>query len=516
MAERKLRAAGQAREISYRGRAENADKESGSVRAGVSMRKGLPNLLAAVAVILALAGCAGPRNLPATQRGKSVSPDAILSQLRTPTGADNVVQQAAFVPPPAKPAQLPAPPEQPLTEPALIEAVLRQNPNLDEMRAAVAAAQAKVPQAISLDDPMVGVWTAPGSYPSDHVNPAVRFEITQKIPWPGKRDFRGASAAAEADAATRDLDDARLQLMEATRAALADLFVAERAMTVNREAQELLKGFRENAQSRYKTGLASQQDILQADVELARQEERAVALNRAKRVAAARLNTLLHRAPQSPFGPVPETLPAPIDPQDPAALRTEAVNARPDVKALADRIRAEEAELGLALSEYKPDVELMAAYDGFWQGTDRPLQFQVGARVNVPVRLGRRDAAVAEAQARVARRRAELARLVDQVGLQVQEAYEQVRESRQVIALYDDRLLPAARSNVKEAQIAYTTGKVPFVALSEAQRTLADRRERYLEAQGELYRRLATLERVTGKPAVTSADTPSPPSAKSR
>jgi outer membrane protein TolC len=312
--------------------------------------------------------------------------------------------------------------------------------------------------------------------------------------------LRGASAAAEADATARDLDDARLQLVEATRAALADLFVAERATAVNREAQELLKEFRQNAQSRYKTGLASQQDILQADVELARQEERAVALNRAKRVAAARLNTLLHRAPESPFGTVPETLPVPADSQDPAPLRTEAVNSRPDVKALADRIRADEAALGLAQTEYKPDVELMAAYDGFWQGTDRPLQFQVGARVNIPVRIARRDAAVAEAQARVARRQAELARLVDQVGLQVQEAYEQVRESRQVISLYDDRLLPAARSNVKEAQIAYTTGKVPFVALSEAQRTLADRRERYLEAQAELYRRLATLERLTAKP----------------
>ena len=406
--------------------------------------------------------------------------------------------------------------EQPLAESGLIEAVLRQNPTLDEMRATVAAAQAKLPQAVSLDDPMVGVWTAPGSYPSDHVNPAVRFEISQKLPWPGKREFRGASAAAEADAAARDLDDARLQLVESTRAALADLFVAERAMAVNREAQDLLKEFRQNAQSRYKTGLASQQDILQADVELVRQEERAVALNRAKRVAAARLNTLLHRAPESLFGPVPEALPAPADSQDPVTLRKVAVSARPDVKALADRIRAEEAALGLAQTEYKPDVELMAAYDAFWQGTDRPLQFQVGARINVPVRIARRAAAVAEAQARVARKRAELARLVDQVGLQVQEAYEQVRESRQVIALYDDRLLPAARSNVKEAQIAYTTGKVPFVALSEAQRTLADRRERYLEAQAELYRRLATLERVTGKPTITSADTPSPPSTTSR
>ena len=109
-----------------------------------------------------------------------------------------------------------------------------------------------------------------------------------------------------------------------------------------------------------------------------------------------------------------------------------------------------------------------------------------------------------------------MARLVDQISLEGHTAVEQVREARQVIALYDERMLPAARSNVKEAQIGYTTGKVPFVALSEAQRTLADRRERYLEAQAELYRRQAMLERVVGKPVVILPDTPPPPSATSR
>ncbi|HKA06164.1 MAG TPA: TolC family protein, partial [Gemmataceae bacterium] len=264
------------------------------------MRKGLRNRFALLVTLL-LAGCTGPGRLPMDASRAPTTPQTILSQLRRPADGDKEVQQVAFVPPPEKRAELPAPLDQPLTEPALIDAVLRQNPTLEEMRAAVAAAQAKVPQVVSLEDPVVGAWTAPGSYPSDHVNPAARFEISQKLPWPGKRELRGASAAAEADAAARDLDGVRLQLVESTRAALADLFVAERAMAVNREAQELLKGFRENAQSRYKTGLASQQDILQADVELARQEERAVALTRARRVAAARLNTLLHRAPESPF-----------------------------------------------------------------------------------------------------------------------------------------------------------------------------------------------------------------------
>jgi len=462
------------------------------------------------AAILILAGCVAPRSAPAPAPAVA-APEEILGRIRKPAADEFAVQPVQFVRPPVELLRV----EPGLTESALIDAVLRQNPTLEEMRAAVAAAEAKTPQFTSLDDPTVALWTAPCSYASDRVDVAARLEIAQKLPWPGKRELRGAAAAAEAGAAARDLEDAQLRLVEATRAALADLFVAERALVVNKEAQTLLAEFRQNAQARYTTGLATQQDMLQADVELARQEERAVALKRAERVASARLNTLLHRAPNSALGPAPAALPDSKDTPDVAALQKQAVSERPDVKALAERIRAEEAAVAVAQSEYKPDVELMAAYDGFWQGSDRPLQWQVGARVNVPVRTARRDAAVAEAQARVARRRAEMARLVDQIGFEVHEAAERVREARQVIALYDERTLPAARSNVKEAQIGYTTGKVPFVALSEAQRTLAERRERYLEAQAELYRRHATLERVVGISTVTSPDKLPPPSTTS-
>src|SRR5206468_1757867 len=96
------------------------------------------------------------------------------------------------------------------------------------------------------------------------------------------------------------------------------------------------------------------------------------------------------------------------------------------------------------------------AYDGFWQGPGGPpLQWQLGARVNLPVRFARRDGAVAEARAKVAQRRAELARLTDRVNLEVQEALERVREADDVVRLYKTKILPAAEANVKEARVGY-------------------------------------------------------------
>ena len=74
----------------------------------------------------------------------------------------------------------------------------------------------------------------------------------------------------------------------------------------------------------------------------------------------------------------------------------------------------------------------------------------------------------------------------------------QVRESEQALRLYEEKILPAARENVKAAQTAYMTGKVPFLSLIEAQRNLIDLRDRYNQTGAEYQQRRATLERVTG------------------
>jgi cobalt-zinc-cadmium efflux system outer membrane protein len=382
----------------------------------------------------------------------------------------------------------------------LVEQVLARNPTLSQMVAAWQAASARYPQVTALDDPMFGLMAAPASIGSSNVEFGYRVEITQKLPYCGKRGLRGQSALAEASAAGHEVDDARLQLIESARSALADYYFAEHALAVNREGLELLRSFRDRAKERYeKVPGANEQDLRQADVVLGRQEQKEITLTRLRTVAVARMNTLMHLAPEHHLPPPPRALTMTKPLPEASTLAAIALERRPDLQALADRIRADEAALGLAEKEYYPDVEVAAAYDTIMgNGPMRDLAPQVGVRVNVPLQRGRRDAAVAEAQARVAQRRAELARQTDHVHLQVQEAYAQVRESERIVGLYQAKLLPAARANVKAAEASYVGGRIPFLSLIEAQRNVVELQDRYYEAQAELFRRGATLERVLG------------------
>ncbi len=370
------------------------------------------------------------------------------------------------------------------------------------MVTAVQMAESRYPQVTSLDDPLFSSWVAPASLGSNKVNDSARFEVSQKFPWSGKRAIRGSVAQAQATAAGYDLEDTKLQLVESAKTAYADYQLVERALEVNAEGKKLLEEFKQNAETRYKTGQTPQQDILQADVEIGRQSEQRLALDRSKTVAIARLNTLMSLPPDSPLPP-PAKKARPADPLPEAqALRDLALARRPDLQALAARVMADSGSLGLAEKEFKPDVEAMAAYDSFWQAADgqQRLRPQIGVRVNLPLRLDRRRGAVSEAVAQLMQRKATLQQQRNQVAFDVQQAFAQVRESEQAVKLYAEKILPAARENVKSAQSAYVTGKIPFLTLIEAQRSLVDLRDRAFLASADFERRRATLERVVGGP----------------
>ena len=390
-----------------------------------------------------------------------------------------------------------------LSADVLVEQVLARNPTLTQMTAAAAAAAARYPQVVSLEDPMFAATISPRTFGSHELDGGYRLEVSQKYPWPGKLCLRGQNAAAEARAAGHDVEDTRLQLIESARNAFADFYLAERGLAVSQESLRLLEEFHHNAETLFTTGKVPQQDLLQAEVEIGKQRQRQLTLERMRQVARARINTLLHLPPDSPLPPPPTDISAGGALPDESALRALALARRPDLQAMADHIAADRASLCLAHKEYYPDFEAVAAYDDFW--SERPLRPQVGVRMNVPLRLAKRDAAVREAEAKLGQRIAELNRLTDAANLAVSQAYAEVDESDKTVRLYGQTILPAAESNVKSAQSYYTTGKIPFLTLIEAERNVVDLRDRSYDATADAFRRRAALERAVGGPLPAAA-----------
>jgi outer membrane protein TolC len=385
-----------------------------------------------------------------------------------------------------------------LIEEQVVAEVLANNPSVEQMIAAWRAAQARIRQDRALDDPMVAASVAPQSFQSNDVG--YRIETSQKLYFPGKRNLRARAAAFEASAAQKDVLRIRQQLAEEASQAYYDYFLVFRSMAINEESIGIVKQLKANAESRFATGRALQQDVLQADVESGRLEEQRLSLVRYEAVARARLNTLLNREPGEPLQAVPTDLMTPAPPEEPSVLLAKALGQRPELLALAQQSEAERSKWALACKEYYPDYEVIGAYDTFWRAPDGDLRAMVGIRVNAPIRRGRRDAAVAEAQSRIAEKILAYRKMANDVRFEVTEAYEGVRESDAVVRLYGEKLLHTAEQSVTQAQSAYATNRSDFLTLLTAQRSLIELRMKYYETLSEAFKRRAALRRAVGEP----------------
>jgi outer membrane protein TolC len=377
----------------------------------------------------------------------------------------------------------------------LVAEVQARNPSLESASAAWRAAAERCPQAVSLDDPMFTYMVTPTNGLGADNGGGWMVQTSQKIPWYGKRALRGSVASAEAEAMKGDIGDTRLRLAEAARTAFYDYYLAWRQLEVNGSTHKIVAQSREIALNKYQANQATQQDVLQADVELATLETRRTELGRDQQLAAARINTLLHRPPDCPLPPPPAKIVLADALSAVESLQEVAVQSRPDLFASQSRIQAEQASLELANREYYPDVNVVGRYDGFMPENMRPA---VGMDINIPLHNSRRSAAVREAENRVAQRRAEYQTLLDQVRYEVQAGYDRASQSQRVVNLYEQKILPAAQRNLESAQANYTADKIDFLRLVDAERQLNIQREMYYQSMADYHRRLAELDRAVG------------------
>ena len=100
---------------------------------------------------------------------------------------------------------------------------LCQNPEIQVKRKQVEAAAMRVPQAASLEDPMLDVTGYPFyPYVPQQVGGRVTYEImaSQQVPWFGKLRTKACAAEAEVDAARAELVVAELEVLEQVKRAV--------------------------------------------------------------------------------------------------------------------------------------------------------------------------------------------------------------------------------------------------------------------------------------------------------
>ncbi|MES2223107.1 MAG: TolC family protein [Acidobacteriota bacterium] len=383
---------------------------------------------------------------------------------------------------------------------------LSRNPEVEVAVRRVAIAEAHVPAAGALDDPiaMYRGWGVPLQQPWNFNNAQNMFSITETLPGPGKRGLRTSVAQSDVAESKAELKQTRLDIRVRVHKAFDDMLLANDELRVHQEHVSVARQAIEAARIKYAVGKVPQQDILKAQVALTQLAEHMIRFDRDAELARSRLNTLLGRDPSAPLhvrGEYAVLAPLP----DEHELESLALRSRPDLvmaQAAAERSHKEQA---LARKAYVPDFTVSGGYMLMPPTSDMRNDYMVEASMNLPwLNHRKHDAEIAESRARATEQDAELAALRNAAFGQVREALVQAQASQKFALLYRDQLQPQAEATLQSSVIAYENDKTDFLDLLDSQMTVIDIDLAWVQAVADFDTRLADLELATGAPLDTA------------
>ncbi len=228
------------------------------------------------------------------------------------------------------------------------------NPGLEAAFNRFKAALDRVPQVKSLPDPRFNY-----KYFIEEVETRVGpqrqgFGISQVFPWFGKLDLRGDVAAQAANAARQHYEAVKLRLFFEVKDAYYEYYYLTKSIAITKENVNLVKYLESVAQSRYKAAAGTHPDVIRAQVEMGKLEDRYRTLLDLQHPIVARLNAALNR-------PVEAEIPSPTEIQfeevDVAdqELLAKLITENPELKALDFEITQNKKSIELAKKDYYPD-----------------------------------------------------------------------------------------------------------------------------------------------------------------
>ena len=378
---------------------------------------------------------------------------------------------------------------------------LAGNPMLRAARFSATAAAERIGPAGALPDPQLqlGLMNRMASELGSTADPMTmnQLQLMQMLPWPGKLGNARRAARHGAAAAVADADEQARMLASDVRMAYYDAAYADRALEVMERTRGLLRDFLSVATTMYSVGTGIQQDVLRAQVEVARMGEEITRMGQMRIAAAARLNALLGREATNPIGVVelPDLPAGDLPPPD--TLIAWAIGSRPALRAGAERVAATEASLVAARRELLPDFQLGVQLQRRPAFPDM-VSLMVG--INLPIFAPAKQLPMRREMAAMRdMSRAELLNLRNETSARIIEPRARVAQDRTLAQLYRTSILPQARSAVQAALASYRVGRVPFMTLVDNQMTVNRYETEAVQFLADYHQAAGELQALVGR-----------------
>jgi cobalt-zinc-cadmium efflux system outer membrane protein len=406
---------------------------------------------------LAISGCTSPSPF------QDWSDDEIAAQTRAYLDAGAAPAYRIDTSPPAERYQLQG-------VESYVDLAMNSNPQINAAKQKVERLKQRIDQVTSLDDPMVtfasGDMAETAAGQVDYI-----AGVSQRFPYPGKQNAKGQVAAKDVVAAEADLQRVKLRIAGDVRRAYWRYYYTTRGIEITEQSMQLVTSFQETAESMLRAGRANQEHVLRASVELTDLESRIVVLTQQKQTTVAMLGSLLNLQAGTQLPP-PPTIEFSNQSLELDELLQQAQKQNPELGAARARVAGFRERWELADLDAKPDFLVGFNYgevgaSGLAPGANGDDQWSVMLGMTLPIWADKEDAARSEALRGISEKLSELQAAQNRVAFKVQDSLARVQAQRQLIALFEERMIPEAQQAVDVSIRGYRAGGVEFLSLIE-------------------------------------------------
>jgi outer membrane protein TolC len=320
--------------------------------------------------------------------------------------------------------------------------------------------------------------------------------VTQDIPYPGKLKLRGEIAKREADVSQQQIESVRRAVLAEVKASYFQLAYLSKTLAILESDGELLKQVEQAADARYRSGMGTQQDVLQAQLQKTKLVREIAMHHLEVGKLEARLKQFLNRPQDSPdIEPADLTESPPL--QNYQELLGAAKAQNPALSASQKMIDKQSLQVDLARKDFYPDFNVQY----MWQRTD-PTQFRayymLSFGVRVPIYRSRKQKPeLAQAQSDELQARSEFEAQSQQVASELRSQYVVAQQTTEIL-IHREGLAPQARSAFQSGLASYQSNKQDFQAVLTAFLDVLHLDEEYWQNLAEYETAIARLEQITG------------------
>jgi outer membrane protein, heavy metal efflux system len=395
----------------------------------------------------------------------------------------------------------------------LVAEALNNNPEIRAADRERQAAQHRVLPAGALDDPMLeaGVVNLPVSSLSFSREDMTMkmLGLSQRIPFPGKRDLRRDVAEKNFESLGHAYQETVNRVAREVKTTYYDLAFVQESGRVIAENRATVGHLLKLVEGRHSVGRAALVDVLKAQSQLSRLSEERIKVDRERPMLESELNRLLGRASHTP---APLAALPPLDRK--AASATDqpelAGTGRPQLLALQAIMSRSERALELARKDRYPDFDLRLSYgqrDNMPDGTRRSDMVSMTVAINLPVwRATKTEPRIAEARAMheqaVSLYEAQRIETATKLHHQMATAEQSLRAAR----LYRDEILPQARVTFEAVLSSYQENRGELMPIFDVQMSILNAELGFASALTNYQKALAEIEFLSGRTPEHASD----------